>query len=234
VGSMSKFINARKSDIAESVILISDPVIVKKLSEKYLRECKLVNNSRFNLAYSGYYNDEYVTIMASGIGMPSIATYVHELYEDYSVNKIIRVDTCTSYYEEIDLRDIILVEKAYTRSNFSSCYDNEKLNIVKASVLLSQKIVNKAHSEGIDLKIGNINTVDTKYSYQDDPKIKENFCFGYDTETFALYYLSKRFDKQASTLLFVSEILDKNNKLTDEQIENMYDRLTLLALDSLK
>ena len=231
---MSKHINARKSDIAESVILMNDPVIVKKLSEKYLNGCKLVNNLNFALAYSGYYEDKFVTIFASGIGMASLATYVHELYDDYGINKIIKIGDCTSYYDEIDLRDIILVEKSYTKSNFSTLYDNESVNTVKSSVLLSQKIVNTAHRQGFDLKIGNIATNECEYGYYDDPSIKENYCLAFDTETFALFYISKRFDKQAACLTFVSNIKDTDKSLTGESYEKMYDRLVLLALDSLK
>ena len=231
---MSKHINARKSDIAESVILINDPVIVKKLSEKYLNGLKLVNNLNFALAYSGYYEDKFVTILASGIGMSSLSTYVHELYDDYGVNKIIKIGNSTSYYEEIGLRDIILVEKTYTKSNFSTLYDNEVVNVAKSSVLLSQKIVNTAHKQGFDLKIGNIATNECEYGYYDDPSIKENFCLAFDTETFALFYLSKRFDKQAACLTFVSNIKDTDQELSDESFEKMYDRLLLLVLDSIK
>ena len=110
-------------DIAKLVIMPGDPVRVKFIAENYLDDYKLVNNVRLNLAYTGYYKGVKVTVMSSGMGCPSMAIYAKELFDYYNVEKIIRVGSCGSYYDEIDVKSVILAEKAYTLSNFSYQYD---------------------------------------------------------------------------------------------------------------
>ena len=231
---MSLHIGAKKSDISEIVIFLRDPLLVKRVSERYLKEPRLVNNLSLALAYTGYYEGTEVTIMACGIGVSSISVYAHELYENYDVKKIILIDSCTGYYKEIELKDLILVEKSYTKSNFALIYGNEDINLCKSSVLLSQKIVNKAHEQGMDLKICTVNTALSFYNTYIDSKIKENFALAEDISSFGLLYVAKKYDKQAAVILATTENKETKESLQSDIIDNIFERCTLLALDSIK
>src|SRR5574344_2672208 len=126
---MSVHINTKKDNIAKSVIMPGDPLRTKYIAENYLSNPILVNKTRLCLAYTGYYKEKLVTIMSSGMGMPSMGIYAYELFNDFDVSKIIRVGSCGSYYEEINVRDIILVENAFTLSNFAYQYNKDNINL---------------------------------------------------------------------------------------------------------
>lgn len=230
---MSTHINTKKENIASRVIMPGDPLRVKYIAEKYLTDAKLVNKVRLNLAYTGYYKDKLVTVMASGMGMPSMGIYASELYSEFDVDKIIRVGSCGSYYEEINLKDVILVEKAYTTSNFAYQLSGASCNLIDSSEKLNQKIIDVASSKSIELKIGNINTTDIFYNDYTDNKIKENYCLAVEMETFALFYLAKKYKKEAASILTVSDNLITKKELSSSERETTFDEAITLALDSI-
>ena len=230
---MKSYIGANKIDIADVVIITDDSLRTKTLAEEYLKNPELINNNRLNLGYTGLYNNTKVTIFTSGIGMSSIAAYVHELFEDYKVKRIIKIGECESLHEEINTSDIILTEKAYTLSNFAKEYNNQDLDVCKSSVLLSQKIVNIAHASNVEVKIGTIHTATVMANEYENQKVKDNYCLAKDLETFALLYIAKQFDKQAASLLAVTSNVKTKDKLTDKEIDVMYDKLIKLALESI-
>ena len=152
-------------DIAKLVIMPGDPVRVKFIAENYLDDYKLVNNVRLNLAYTGYFKGVKVTVMSSGMGCPSMAIYAKESFDYYNVEKIIRVGSCGSYYDEIDVKSVILAEKAYTLSNFSYQYDGKEIDLISASSFLNQKIIENAYKANIELRIGNIETTEQSVDF---------------------------------------------------------------------
>ena len=231
---MSVHIGTKIGNIADVVIMPGDPLRAKYIADKYLTDCKLVNNIRINLAYTGYYKGRLVTVMSSGMGMPSMAIYATELFTEFDVDKIIRVGSCGSYYEEINLRDIILVERAYTTSNFAFQLSGDKMNISKSDSTLNKKIVETALNKNLNIKLGNINTSDVFYNEYTNPKIKENFCLAVEMETFALFYIATKYHKQAASILTVSDNLVTKRELTSEEREKTFDEAILLALDSIK
>ncbi len=230
---MSVHISAKKEEIAKLVIMPGDPLRAKYIAEKYLVEPKLVSNVRLNLVYTGYYKDKLVTVMSSGMGMPSMGIYATELYNEYDVEKIIRVGSCGSYYEEIKLRDIILVEKAYTTSSFACQLSGIELNLIKGSSFLNQKIIDTAFKKNLEIRIGNINTTDVFYNDFVDSKIKENFCLGVEMETFALFYIAKKYNKEAASILTVSDSLITKEELSSEDRETTFNEAIILALESI-
>ena len=230
---MKSYIGANKSEIADVVIITDDSLRTKLLAEKHLENPELVNNNRLNLGYTGTYKNTKVTIFTSGIGMPSMGIYAKELFENYNIKRIIKIGECDSYHEEISIDDIILTEKAYTLSNFAKQYNNEDLDICKSSVLLSQKIVNVAHASGIEVKIGTIHTSDTNNSDEIEQRVKDNYCLARDMETFALLYIAKQHDKQAASLLGVTKNLATKDSLNEKEINEMYDKLMKLSLESI-
>ena len=229
---MSVHISTKKENIANIVIMPGDPLRAKYIAEKYLTEPKLVNKTRLALAYTGYYKEKLVTVMASGMGMPSMAIYASELYQEFDVDKIIRLGSCGSYYEEININDVILVEKAYSTSNFAFQLSGYETNLIKGSSFLNQKIIDTAFKQNVDIRIGNVNTTDVFYNEYFDSKIKENFCLAVEMETFALFYVAKKYTKEAASILTVSDNLVTKKELSSEDRENTFNKAILLALES--
>lgn len=231
---MTPHMNAEKANISDIVIMPGDPLRAKYIAENFLQDITLVNNVRLALAYTGYYEGRKITVMSSGMGMPSIGIYAYELFNEYGVKKIIRLGSCGSYSTEIKLRDIILVEKAYTLSNFALQFTGEDTHLVKSSVLLGQSIVNSANKNNISIKIGNINTSDIFYNKYQDEKIKENYCLGVEMECFALFYVAKLLGRDATAVLTVSDNLVTKEKLTSEERETSFNDAIKLVLEAVK
>lgn len=230
---MTAHINASIEDIATNVIMPGDPLRAKYIAENYLTDYKLVSDVRNNLIYTGYYKDKRITIASSGMGMASMGIYCYELYNTYNVEQIIRVGSCGSFFEEIKLYDIILVEKAYTLSNFAFQYNGINKNIIQGSPYLGQKLVDYAYRHNINVRIGNINTTDIFYSDHNDPGRKDNYCLGVEMECFALFYIANSLRKQAAAVLTVSDNLATGKELDSEDRENKFDEAIILALEAI-
>lgn len=231
---MTPHISASKNDIAPLVIMPGDPLRAKYIANKYLTETKLVNATRLALAYTGLYNGTRVTIFASGMGMPSMAIYATELFKYYDVEKIIRVGSCGSYYEEIKVNDIILTEKAYTLSNFAYQYYGTSEQLIESSSSLNKNILTIAKEQHKNIKFGNINTSDVFYHEFASQEIKENYCLAVEMECFALFYIAKQFHKQATAILTVSDNLITKEELSSKEREETFDDAIILALEAIK
>ena len=131
---------ANPGDIAKTVIMSGDPLRIKKIAEDYLENPRLVNNIRNIYAYTGTYKGKELTVMAHGMGIPSMGIYSYELFKFYGVEKIIRLGSCGSYSKDINLLDIILVDKSYTESNFAYSYNGDPTHIAYPDEALTRKI----------------------------------------------------------------------------------------------
>lgn len=231
---MTPHIRAKIGEIAKVVIMPGDPVRCKNIALTYLENPKLVSDVRLNLAYTGTYEGKGVTIMASGMGMPSIGIYAYELFKEYGVEKIIRVGTCGSYSKEIALKDVILAEKAYTMSNFAYQWDGSDVHLMKSSPFLNQKIIETAHEIKTDIKIGNIHTSDVFYSSSIDESVRAHYCLAVEMESFGLFYIANKLRKQATSLLTVSDSIETNEKLSSLEREECFQKAVVLALKSFK
>jgi purine-nucleoside phosphorylase len=123
---MTEHIEAKKEEIAKTVIMPGDPLRAKMIASKYLDNYKLVNSVRNIYAYTGEYKGKKVTIMASGMGMPSIGIYSYELYKFYDVDNIIRIGTCGAYKSNVKIYDTILVDDVYSDSSFAFLQNGSK------------------------------------------------------------------------------------------------------------
>ena len=230
---------ANLGDIASTVIMSGDPIRIQKIAEKYLDNPKLVNQIRGIYAYTGTYKGKKITVMAHGMGMPSVGIYVYELYKFYNVEKIIRLGSCGTYAENINLLDIILVEKSYTESNFAYTLNNDTNKIAIASEQINQKIEEIAKTRQISIVKGNICTTDCFDWYMTSLDTflkrlpKELNIIAAEMEAFAIFYLAKLFNKQAACLLTVVDSHYKKQELDASQRQNSVDEMTLLALESI-
>ena len=229
---------ANKDQIAESVLMPGDPQRAKYIAEKYLENYELVNELRGILAYTGYYKGKRVTVMASGMGMPSMGIYCYELYKFYDVKNIIRIGSCGAYKPELDLLDTILVTNSYNEGAFAYSFSGEECHFVEASNELNNAIEKTAEQNNIKLVKGNVVCGEAFDPYLDDPMAiakrvpKEHNILAAEMESFSLFYIAKKLNRRAACLLTVSDSNCKKEELTPEQRTFAMDDMIKLALET--
>lgn len=230
---MTPHIQAQENEIAKTVLMPGDPLRAKYIANKYLTNPKLVNEVRGILAYTGTYKGKEVTIMASGMGMPSIGIYSYELFKFYNVDNIIRVGSCGAYTKDIKLRSVILAEDAYTESSFAKVYNNSNEIISKSNEKLNSTIKATSDKLNINLITGRIHSTDVFYAETDYNKMYQEYkCLGAEMESFALFHIANSLNKKATCLLTVSDNIVTNEKLSIEDRQESFDEMITLALES--
>ena len=230
---------ANIGEIAKTVIMSGDPLRIKSIAEKYLDNAKLVNSVRGMYAYTGTYKGLEVSLMAHGMGMPSAGIYVYELYKFYGVEKIIRLGTCGTYKEDINLLDVILVDKSYTESNYSYTLNNEHVNISYSSKELTKKLEDTAKKLNIDIIKGDAVTLDCFDWYMTDVNKFIDRIPSYvkvvaaEMESFAIFYIANLLEKDAACLLTVVDSHYKKDEINSLDKEKSLDNMILIALESL-
>ncbi|MBQ9023735.1 MAG: purine-nucleoside phosphorylase [Bacilli bacterium] len=228
---------ANKGDIAKIVIMPGDPLRAKYIAETYLENVKLVNKIRNLYAYTGTYKNKEVTVMASGMGIPSMGIYSYELYKFYDVEEIIRIGTCGSFNKDIKIRDIILSQGAYSKTYFPKLLDNEMVDYVESDKELNEKIINTSKEKNINIKYGKTITSDVFDVYVDNKEeFENNYSDEYlsvEMEAFALFYVAKKFNKKASCLMTVVDSKYDTNVISSEERQTSLDEMITLALDSI-
>lgn len=231
---MTPHIKSKIDEIAETVIMPGDPLRAKMIAEIYLRDYKLVNTVRNIYAYTGYYKDKLVTVMASGMGMPSIGIYSYELYKVYNVKNIIRIGTCGAYTKDLNLHDIILVNAAYSDSSFAKVQNNSDDKLINASDALNLYIKNTADELNKHITIANIYSSDVFYKENDNYKeyYEKYGCLGVEMESFALFHNAKVLNKRAACLLTVTDNFVTNERIDSKERQNSLTNMIELALES--
>ena len=225
----------KKKDFAEVVIMPGDPLRAKYIAENFLDDYELVTDVRNMLGFTGHYKGKKVSVMASGMGIPSMAIYSYELFKFYNVKKIIRVGSCGSYKEDIKLRDLILVDKSVTDSSFAMAYANKNENVIEGSTDLNLKILDTAKKNNINVRYGNIYSTEAFYTLTDtiSKRAIDNDCLAAEMESFALFYVAKSLGLEAACLLTVSDSKVTDEKLSSEQREESLNEMIELALESI-
>ncbi len=225
-------------DIAKTVIMPGDPLRAKYIAEKYLDNAHIVNTVRNTLGYTGFYKGKEVTVFASGMGIPSMGIYSYELFTFHDVEKIIRIGSCGSNHKGVNLLDIILADSAYSISSFPKVYAAEEVNRADASKELTNHIEEILKKKDISYKKGLVLTSDVFDAYRDQTSYKSPYPkdlnpLGVDMETFCLFYLAHKLNKEAACLLTVSDSLNDNKKITSEQREKKLNKMIKIALESI-
>lgn len=231
---MTAHIEAKKEEIAKTVIMPGDPLRAKKVAETYLKDYKLVNRVRNMYAYTGTYKGKKVTIMASGMGMPSIGIYSYELFQDYGVENIIRVGTAGSYKEDLKVYDILLVEDCYSDSSFAKVQNHELQDTLTSSQGLNDIIKKTAEKNNISLQTGKVYSSDVFYKENDEFEeiVKDKNCVACEMESFALFHNAKVLKKHATCLLTISNHFLTGEETTSEERETGFMKMMELALES--
>jgi purine-nucleoside phosphorylase len=235
---MTPHIEARKDEIAETVIMPGDPLRAKYIAEHYLKDYKLVNSVRNMYAYTGYYKDKRVTIFASGMGIPSMGIYAYELFNFYDVKKIIRIGTCGALSPSVKVFDVILADSSNAVSNYPKLLFNDDIREAYASLDLNNKIIDISNKLNMNLKIGPIITSDVFDVYASDyDAFISNFppkeYLASEMESFVLFYLATKFEREASTLLTVVDSKYENVAISSEDRETSLNKMIKLALEAI-
>jgi len=227
-------IEAKKEDIAKTVLMPGDPKRAEYIAKNFLKKAKLVNLVRGITAYTGYYKDKLVTVFPSGMGNPSIGIYSYELFKFYDVENIIRIGSCGAYSEGLKLRDLIIVNNSISESTYALVQSKYKYNKIASSGTLNTIIENTAKENGINIIKGDIYCSDVFYEEANNYIDKRNKfnVLGVEMESFALFNNASVLKKRASCLLTVSDSFCYTEKLTSEQREKSLDKMITLALES--
>ena len=229
---------ANLGDIAKTVIMPGDPLRAKYIAENFLSDAKLVNQVRGMYAYTGTYQGKEITVMASGMGMPSMGIYCYELYKYYNVENIIRIGSCGSYSPDLKLFDIILAETVFSEGNFALTLNNDDCHIIESDKELNEIIINTAKEENIKLVHGNTICSDCFDVYMTDVnKFLDRVPKGFnplsaEMESFALFYIASILNKKATCLMSVVDSKYIKNIATAQERQTGLNNMIKLALDS--
>ena len=222
---------AKKEDIAKTVLMPGDPMRAKMIAEKYLDDYKLVNSVRGMYAYTGFYKGKRITVMASGMGIPSIGIYSYELYKFYDVDNIIRVGSCGTYIKDLNLYDIVVAYDAYSESTYAKDYGDNN-SIMKCSDKLYSSFKDMANNHNIKVTSVRAHSSDSFYADSNiDDLVNNKRVSVVEMETFALYFNAKYLNKNALAIYTVSDNLITKEKATTEERQNSFTEMIELALD---
>lgn len=231
--------NAEFGEIAKTVIMPGDPKRAELIAKTYLENYKLVSDVRGIFAFTGKYNGKDVTVMASGMGMPSMGIYSYELFKFYDVDNIIRIGSCGAFVPELDLFDIILAKQVYTEGNFALTANSENFHLVESSEILNNKIIETAKNINQKLVVGNTicSEIFDEYIFNFD-KYLERIPKGLnpiatEMEAFALCYNAKILGKNATCLMSVVDSTFKKEHASAEDREVGLNKMIRLALESI-
>ena len=231
-------IESELNDIAPIVLMPGDPLRAKYIAENFLDNPKLINKVRNMYGYTGTYKGKKVTVFASGMGIPSIGIYSYELYKFYNVEKIIRIGTCGTFDKDIKVLDVILSTGAYCKSHFDELLDGVDIDFIQSSNSLNRSIINAAKKNNMRLYVGKTITSDIFDPYcEDKERFKDSFpdmkFLGIEMEAFGLFYIAKKLNREASSLMTVVDSLYDKRSLTSEDREKSLDEMITLALESI-
>lgn len=231
---MTPHIETKKEDIAKTVLMPGDPLRAKFIAETYLTDYRLVNQVRGMLAYTGYYKGKRVTVMASGMGMPSIGIYSYELFKFYDVDTIIRVGSAGSYTKNLNIYDLLLVEESYSESSYAKTQNGCLEDTLSSTKSLNQVIMETAKEMNQKLMAGKVHSSDVFYR-ENNPflsLVEEKHLLAVEMESFALFHNANVLGKHATCLLTISDSFITHEETTSEERQSSFHQMIELALES--
>ena len=225
-------------EINNNVLMPGDPKRAKYIADKYLTDVKVINTVRNMTAYSGKYKGKDITIFPSGMGIPSMGIYSYELFKFYNVQNIIRIGTCGANRSDIKILDVLLATSSYSLSSFLELFDNYKEKEIESSKVLNEKIESISKELNINIKEGRIITSDVFNPYCDSiDEYNSHYPADLDTlasemESFALFYMAKKFNRNATCLLTVVDSQYDDRIVSSEERETSLDNMIILALEA--
>jgi len=230
---MSIHISAKPAEIAETVLLPGDPLRAEFVAKTFLKDARCYNRVRGMLGFTGTYQGKRVSIQGTGMGMPSLGIYVHELIQSYGARRLIRIGSCGTLQEEIQLRDVILATSASTNSAMNRLRFKGMDFAPTADFHLLLQAWQSAERLGIPVRVGSILSSDTFYDEEPDAwKLWAEYgVLAVEMESAALYTLAARFKVQALAILTVSDSLPLKTAVSTEERERSFQDMVEIALE---
>ena len=228
---------AEKGDFANTVLMPGDPLRAKFIAEPFLENPRLVTDVRGMYGFTGTYQGRSISVMGSGMGMPSIGIYSYELFSQYGVENIIRIGSAGSYTDKAKLFDVVLATGAYSESNYAVTQSGDTDDIQRPSCELNNALRASAAAQNIPLIEGNIHSSDVFYRQPSDAKPTyweklrdEKGCLAVEMESFALFHNAKVLGKRAACLLTISDSFVSPEITTAEQRQTSFTEMMKVAL----
>ena len=225
-------ITAKEGDFARTVLMPGDPLRSKFIAETYLENPVLVNNTRGVQGYTGLYKGKRVSVMASGMGVPSIGIYSYELFNFYGVENIIRVGTAGGLAETVKVRDVVLGMTSYTNSNFGRQFGFDGNVAPCCSFKLLESAVAAARKMGIEPNVGALYSSDTFYDESGaSMKLAKLGVLAVEMESAALYLNAARAGKNALAICTISDHIVTGESLPAEDRQTTFTQMMEIALE---
>ena len=230
----------KKEDIAKLVLMPGDPLRAKYIAENFLENAKCVTSVRNMLGFTGTYKGVPITVMGSGMGMPSMGIYSFELFHFFGVEKIIRIGTCGAVSPKANINDMLLSESVYSESNFAYTYNNYRERVVVADEGLNNAVVMAANDLGLNDKLhkGMLTTMDVFGPYIDFERVlsripKDYEVLGEEMEAFGLIHVANSMEKSATAIATVVDSKIRDVVLSIEQRQTSLNNMIKLALEAI-
>ena len=224
--------SAAKGEIAKTVLMPGDPLRAKYIAETYLEDAGLVNEVRGMYAYTGRYKGKEVSVMASGMGMPSMGIYSYELFSEYDVDNIIRIGTAGAISEKLKIRDVVLAIASCTRSTYADQFGLPCTPAAAASYELLRRADDCARELGINVHVGTLLCTDTFYDESGTlADWRKMGVLATEMESAALYYNAARLGKKAICICTISDCPLTGESASAQERQKTFDDMIKLALE---
>ena len=222
------------SKIAKTVLMPGDPLRAKYIADTFLENVEQFNGVRGMLGFTGTYKGRRISVMGSGMGMPSIGIYSYELFNFYGVEQIVRIGSAGSYSPNLNLYDVVVVKEAYSESSFALTQGKEKRDVIPSNQELSEKIMNIAKELNINTHYERIHSSDVFYR-EGESIVKDMYenkkCVCVEMESFALFHNANVLGKKAACILTISDSLVTHEVTTSEERQNAFTQMMRIALE---
>ncbi len=222
------------TEIAKTVLMPGDPLRAEYIAKTYLENVKKFNNVRGMFGFTGTYKGKKISVMGSGMGMPSIGIYSYELFSHYGVEQIVRIGSAGSYDPNLNLYDVVVVKDAYSESSYALTQNGDSSTIMEASKELTEQLIQIANCLNIPVHPGRTHSSDVFYreggtDYQHF--FNDLHCSCVEMESFALFHNAKVLGKKAACLLTISDSFIKPEITTAEERQTSFNQMMLIALE---
>lgn len=227
---------ADKGMVAKTVLMPGDPLRAEFIANTYLGSVTKFNSVRNMYGFTGKYKNKQISVMGSGMGMPSIGIYSYELYSQYDVDNIIRIGSAGSYCSEAEIYDVVLATEAYSESSYARVQNGYDKDRTYPSKILNKKIIETSEKTGIPLIKGCIHSSDVFYRQDKTPYYKrlyeEKGCLAVEMESFALFHNAGVLGKNAACILTISDSFVSHKETTSEERQKSFTKMMELALET--
>ena len=220
--------------LAKTVLMPGDPLRAKYIADTFLENVEQINGVRGMLGFTGTYKGRKISVMGSGMGMPSIGIYSFELFNHYGVEQIVRIGSAGSYTAELDLFDVVLVKDAYSESSFAFAQNGETKDVLPSNPELNEKLENIAKELGITVHKSRTHSSDVFYhdaSFSCEKVRDEKGCACVEMESFALFHNANVLGKKAACLLTISDSFITHKETTSLERQTAFNQMMQIALE---